>query len=384
MDLSAYLNFSIVLDYASGELRLTDTSTYPGGVRDLVSGKVVILQPDQLTTAGSFSDVTWDGTALTVAQKELRLSTKGKPQNGTYRITYTVNDGTDDTELTKEFTLSYTRPTLVLTKAFDVFTPNLSIIDSTDYAINETIQGVEREWTATVGSVGEVGGTAQVLDLAKSGSYYDAAYIITLISTVEYDINNWVKLFDNPSKTVEYTANTPPTLAELREDLAAMKSYKVNELNEDYIAASSIFQNLIDRGKNQDLDGLDEYITELQKYLNNNITPSYTNTNEVIPAYDWGSAGAGVVVWDDVLSKPPSNHVAFKVGDTGYPSSGNTYQSAAIAGKQVLVFRGGVVQRPSNPGDGGSYYEKTLPSDTVTFYPAFYTGDEIQIIVLGL
>lgn len=401
-DQTNVLDFSVELDYSvtPAKLRLTDTSTYGPGVAADITGKVEVTQPDQITTPGAFTDVVYSGGQLTVAEKELRLGTNGHPQNGNYSITYTVNHNGDISTRTKVFALSYTEPRLSITKALDVFTPNLRCIDSSSYIHSGlTYVGIIRSWNATVGSVGSTSGSSATFDLAIGGEYYDAEYAVTLQSVVEWYLTSysWVTIVDKITKEIEFTADTPPTLEEIGEMLEAYR-LEVEALSTNceeydtkhsyYLSASALYQNLMERGRRGNLDGLEDYIEQIEKLLNDNITPSYTNTNEVIPPYDWETTGSGSVTWNSITGKPSSHLIQFKVGDLGYPANGaTTFTDSRMLNCKVVVFRSGFLQWKDNPGDGDSYYSKTesgAGSDVLTVSPAFATGEKFLIITLPL
>jgi hypothetical protein len=384
-DLSAYINFSLLLDYSKDtpELLLTDISNYPGGVAESITGKVEILQPDGLTTDGNFGDVVYLDSQLTVAVKELRRSFTQRPQNGTYRVTYTVRAaGYEDTVIIRTFQLSYTPASLIIVKALDVFTPELSLIDTTSYSQSGLLlQSVERSWNVEVGSVGVTGGVSQTQNISLGGLYYDAAYVASLTTMIDFDLNGftWVSLRDALYKTITFTANTPATIDELRQSLVTLKE----EDEDDYIKANAIFTQFVDRGRVGDLDGLVDYVAQLLKIFNHNITPTYENTNEPIPPYDWGITTIGTVDWGNILNKPPDVEVMFRVGDSGFPAAGsNEYTNTLFAGRKLLVSRGGFLQWSANPGDGNSYYEKLKASPTMTFYGYLTDGESIHIIAL--
>lgn len=62
--------------------------------------------------------------------------------------------------------------------------------------------------------------------------------------------------------------------------------------------------------------------------------------------------------------------------------SGNTYVNNAMANLPVLVYRNKLMEPDINPGNGDSYFTKTLSSNTITFSTALTTGELIQIIIL--
>jgi hypothetical protein len=403
MNVSAYLNFSIALDYSvtPAKLRLTDTSSYPPGVAAGITGKVEIVQPDEITTPGTFTDVIYASGALTIAQKELRLGTDGHPQNGSYTVVYTVMHDGDTTSYARVFTLNYTEPKLIISRALDVFTPFLKAVDSSSYAVSGlTYQNIVRSWTATVGSVGSASGSSNELNLAVSGNYYDASYSVSLESIVEWDIAsyNWVTIFDKILKTVTFTADTPPTLVNILNEITAFKleldalrtncaEYETKKAN--YEAASIIYTNLRERGRRGDLDGLEGYIEEIQKLLNDGITPAYTNTNAIIPPYDWETAGgSGSTAWTSITGKPINHRIQFKIGDPGFPADGATvFTDTRLAGAKIIYLRNGFPQWRDNPGDGDTYYSKDdtgAGSNTMTVSPEWKTGEKILIFTLPL
>jgi hypothetical protein len=383
-DLSAYADFSVVLDYNASEFRLTDTSVYPAGLAEFVVGSVSILQPDGITTPGSLGDVSFVGSSLTVCTKELRRDYKGQPQNGTYVITYTVTaSGYDDTTVIKSFSLNYTEPVQSIVKGLNVFTPQLRLIDSTSYVHSGlALQSVARVWTIT-SPLGTTGGTGQTVDVSYGGQYYDALYTAVLDAVVEYDINSWATILDKVSRDISFQANTPPTIAGLRQSLVELKQ-RIDDcypINDDYQFASALFNDFLDRGRSQDYDGLVDYIGDLQKIFAGGYTPVYVNTNNPIPAYDWESAGISTVDWDDVINKPSPFEVMFKVGQSGFPSNGTSiYTNSQFANRKLMVSRNSLTQWSTNPADGNSYYEQL--GTQVTFYPALVEGESIHIIAL--
>ncbi len=395
-NLSAYLNFSVTLRYdlATKVIRIVDTSAYPVGVNAGITGIVSITQPDGIVVSGSFAspDVTWSGSALTVAEKELRVATNGQPQNGSYTVTYTVRHASyDDTTLTRVFTLNFTQPELVITKAFDVFTPEIRAIDTTDYDVTGLLlQNVTRSWSADIGTVGSTTGSTQEFDIAYSGQYYDAEYDITLESTVEWDLSSfsYVTIFKKISKTVSGSADTPKTIADLRDDLDAFKleldalinnSDRYETKNTLYTKASLLFQQMVDRGRNGELTGLEDYHYEIVRLLNDGVSPSYTNTNTAIAAYNWG-VGSGSATWASITGKPQSERIQWVTGDVGFPAAGtSTLTDARLSNVKIIYFRNGIQQYKGNPGDGDSYYDKPdsgAGSNILTVYGAWQTGDK--------
>jgi hypothetical protein len=108
-DLSGYIDFDLLLDFTQNKIILTDTGNYPVGVRQTLTGIVKITQPDGISVQGTFipvPDIVWNGTDLTQAIKELRLTSKATAQQGTYTIVYQIYDGVTVTTLTRQFQLA--------------------------------------------------------------------------------------------------------------------------------------------------------------------------------------------------------------------------------------------------------------------------------------
>jgi len=136
------------------------------------------------------------------------------------------------------------------------------------------------------------------------------------------------------------------------------------------------------------LAGLDTYIYQLEKIFNNNVNPTYENTNEAIPAYDWNTGGSGSVAWADITGKPSAITVEWVVGDVGFPGAGaTTYTNANFVNvpvARIYVFRNGLPQFFANPGDGDTYYSKNLADNFITFSNALVAVEKIIVLILPL
>lgn len=363
-NLSAYIDFNIVLSKnpSTSALTLTDPDNYPVGVDVNLKGYFVITQPDGITITGNYlsPDISWNGSELTEATKELRLRSTGGFQQGEYSITYNiVAPGYDETTLTKTFDLSYTSPTLTVSDDFDVFTPVLSVVDDTDYVqAGMTLVSVTRSWEATIISVEgtnqDISATTQTFDLSYLGSYYDSRYDVSLTVTITTELENpddWVRIADTIEFEDTYYAFIPPTIAELLELLTAYKATvdsancicgtgcvdNCTILKNTYSLAVSIYTHIVERGRAGETTGLDAYVIQLQKLLSNCVTPAYTNTNEAIPPYDWGgsSTGGSFIFFKQMI-------VGSGVNDA--PADGATnYTDPLLIGKRVLVFLDGLL-----------------------------------------
>lgn len=71
------------------------------------------------------------------------------------------------------------------------------------------------------------------------------------------------------------------------------------------------------------------------------------------------------------------------VGSVGSPfSAGTTYLNNAMAGYPVLVYRNKLMEPDTDPGNGDSFFTKTLSSNIITFNTALTAGELVQIIIL--
>jgi len=357
-NLSTYIDFSVTLAKGGGSssMLFSDPDNYPAGVDVGLKGYFTITQPDTVSITGSYGspDISWNGTALTTASKQLRLRSDGEFQQGTYTIVYHITaPGYDETTLTKTVVLAYSTPQLDITQDFDVFTPVLSLEDETDYGQgNMTLDNVTRDWEATIvtveGTPQDITGSNQIFDLSYLGSYYDSEYDVSLTVVATYtldDDDDWVSLAVTIEFEATYYAFIPPSLNELLDLLTAYKAQvdagncicgtacinNCTNLKNTYALAVSIFSHIIERGRAGLTDGLDAYVIQLQKLLSNCVTPSYENTDEAIPPYDWGTVAS-------------SNFAFFKQmivgsGINGAPADGATsYTDALLVGKRVVVF----------------------------------------------
>lgn len=359
-NLNDYIDFTATLakSPSSSSIVLSDPDNYPAGVDVTLIGYFVITQPDTITITGSFAapDIEWTGSELSTATKALRLRATGGFQQGTYSITYHVSaPGYDETVLTKTFDLSYASPTLEVTDNFDVFLPNLSVTDDTEYAQSGMdLDSVTRSWEATIISVEgtnqDINGSAATFDLSYLGSYYDSQYDVSLTATVTYILespDDWVTIEDEIEFEETYYAFIPPSIIELLEMLTDYKAEidaancicgtgcvdNCTILKNTYSLATSIYTHIVERGRAGVTEGLDAYVLQLQKLLSNCVTPAYENTNEVIPPYDWGSGGSG-----------GTNFTFYKQmivgsGVGGAPAVGaTTYVDALLINKSVVTF----------------------------------------------
>lgn len=357
-NLSAYIDFNAVLtkDTTSSTLVLSDPDFYPAGVDIDLLGYFVITQPDTITITGSYNtpDIYWTGSSLAIASKELRLTAIGGFENGTYTITYhIVAPGYDETILTRTFDLTYTNPTLTVTQDFDVFLPSLSVTDNTVYTqTGMSLVYQQRAWGALIitveGTPQTINGTLQTFDLSYLGSYYDSEYDVSLLVNSIYLLdspNNWVQINDTYIFQHVYYAFIPPTIIELLEMLTAYKAViddkncicgpgcgcNCKELISTYSLAVAIYTHIVERGRAGETDGLGDYVLQLQKLLSNCVTPTYTNTNEAIASYDWGSTGGTTFTF--------YKQMIVGSGVNNAPANGATsYTDTNLISKHIIVY----------------------------------------------
>lgn len=414
-DLSAYINFSAVLDKRGPELRLTDTGAYPAGVAQGLLGYFEVTQPDGLTIAsGSFASpsIYWDNGALVVTEMELRLNTANRFQNGGYTLKYYLrHTDYDDTTLTKTFVLNYSQPVLSFAPNFDIFTPSLSVEDATDYDQDGmTTDSITRSWEAAINTVEgtprTISGSQLEFDLAYQGAYYDSQYDVTLTVNPQYKLeapDDWVTLIDELVKAATYYAQIPPTIDELDDSMIELKNTMdaaqgncnlATTYTKRYLLASALYDDFRRLGCDNKTANLTKTLYQLLKLFNNNVNPVYENTGEEIPAYDFqcGGGSGGSVSWDDITNKPETETIAWVVdtdGSNGFPFNGqDTLTDARLANvpiDRVVVIRNGLQQMNSNPGDGDSYFTKaSTASNQIVFHPALSTGEKIIVIILAI
>lgn len=411
-DLSQYISIAVILDKSqpSPIFKVVDNSNYPSGVAQTIAGILSVTQPDNITISNSnFSapNIYWSSGALVPAILELRLDTSQTFQRSGpgYTVVYTVRaPGYSDTVLTKTFTLQYTPPTIVISNNFDIFTPQLSVQDTTTYQQSGlNFSGITDSWGAQIISVNGVTqtitGSGSSFSLVYLGNYYDSEYDIGLTITPVYVItaSPFVTIIDQLQTSIVLFGQIPPTLLALQTDLATLKSQLdaavadcnlYNILFDRYNLASSIYSQLVARGQSGSLAGLNLYVAQLLKIFNNNVTPVYVNTNQVIPAYNWGSA-AGSVNWTNIIGKPNTITVEWLVAPSnGFPGPGAiTYvdnRMTNIPSSRIYVFRNGIPQFSANPTDGDTYYTKNTADNFLTFSSALSTGEKLIVLILPL
>lgn len=287
------ISFNVRYDLTSAPtLVLTDATTYHVGA----IGIFTITQPDGYVRTGNFSspDISSSGGTLSTA---LRLSSTGGVQCGTYTIKYEIR--TTDlviSTFTREFVFTYVPVELNLKENFDVFTPSLSYSDMTLYGVNNYSNiSPTRAWTAVSIPTGTKTANTSTISLQHNGSYYDAVYTITLVSTLTYQHTTyaWLSVLEAVNKTVVAEACTPEPLEDI---IAMMETLRQNSINcagdlPIFEKAQSLFSHLMDQVKmallnNIPQDGIYDTYEDLMAILRNG--QPCVHTNLPIDPYDLG------------------------------------------------------------------------------------------------
>lgn len=381
--------WSVLFDYTEKVLTLNDTSSYPAGVPQLVKGNFTITQPDGLTRSNkdfSNPDISWNGTALNTFSIALRLDCKGEIQNGVYTIRYDVQaQGYDNSYLTRTFEFVINDITADITYDFDVFTPDLSCKDSTDYTQAGFTSSLDRTLEALILSNGVLlTTTGQTLDLAYGGNYIDSRYTFTLDTIVTYTGNpyTWLSAKIKVYQQLTDAADTPPTCKAMINQLNTYQD-NINEcgcvtsLNRAISLLNSINSSLASEDYSEALYNQILAFEDIVTYGGY----SYENTGDPIPAYNYdcgcsGSGGGGSI---------SSVVVSFKVGDPGYDLNGKssaTFSSLATgsgSAKTIVIFtKGGL---PMNPTTDYTFTPSTGKIDLL-LGAKFSTGEQIYIFAI--
>lgn len=388
-DLSSYIDFTVRIEMgqSSPKMFIEDTSDYPSGVNEDITGYFSIKSPDGGIDSGSWTnpDVTWDGAELTQKEFDARLNDKGVMQRGSYTIAYYV-DHPDyiPTVLTRTFNFQFDVPEFKLVERFDVFTPSLRYIDQTNYSVGDynTIVTL-KTWTASSIPTGNILGFSTIFDLAYGSEYYDARYDITFLSNTSYNSITYpyLSVSNEYFKSFSTYANTPPAIHDLvgyLNDLKDELDENVNnctlyeEYKKRYEYAASILFNILQSCKVGLTLPLKGYVEEFLSIVNNFVTPPYVNTNEIIPPYDCGEetpTAGSLVLLDE-----------FVIGDPGELPDGSTvYQNDDMTSKPIVFVDGiRVTYRVSFPGRHVTY---DLGAKELTFSSPLNTGEVVSIYI---
>lgn len=276
-------------------LVLTDTTTSPpvGFV-----GIFSITQPDGYTRTGNISspDIPSAGSSFSYV---LTLDSTGQVQRGSYTIVFTgAAPGYISTDFTRTFQFQYLPVTLSLTEEFDVFTPKLEYIDSTNYQVsNYNNTTVVRSWTAVSIPTGTLTSTASIFDIKYNNEYWDAYYTISLTASSVYthQVYSWLTVEETISKTVSTYAETPPPVDDIIDLIVILKNTlenqvdtvsEFNQTRQDFEYAQSLFTHILDRIKVANLTSIYRDLKDLIAILHNYQIPTYVPLNAPIDPYD--------------------------------------------------------------------------------------------------
>lgn len=303
------MSFGVKFDLdGAPTLVLTDTTTAPpaGFV-----GIFAITQPDGYTRTGNINtpDIPSAGSSFSYT---LMLDSTGQVQRGSYTIVYTgAAPGYLSTDFTRTFQFQYLPVTLSMTEQFDVFTPKLEYIDSTNYQVaNYNNTAVTRAWTAVSTPTGTITGSTSTFDVKYLNQYWDAYYTISLSASTVYthQVYSWLTVEETITKSVSTYAATPPTLLQLVTLISALKTevdrrvdevIDLQETRNDFEYSVSLFMHIIDKIKVQDLNSIYRDLKDLLAVLHNYQIPTYNPLNIPILPYDLTSFFPGAV-WGNI------------------------------------------------------------------------------------
>ena len=384
------VSFTVKFDLTGApKLVLTDTTSSPP--TDMV-GIFSITQPDGYERTGDIDD-----PDITAAGGEfefpLTLDSDGNVQCGEYIIVFTAAAPSYlSTDFTRQFDFDYEPAELDLVEDFDVFTPELTYNDNTDYARDGYNNGaVTRAWEAVSTPTGTLTATTQLFDLNLGGEYYDANYAIELVASLLYthQTYSWLTIEESITESVDAYAMTPPTAEELVEQLDTLQATIETldrtcrehcDLIMDYTYAEALLGQIIRKACMSLTDGIFDMLKRLITILNDNHIPTYVPTNDVILPYDTsalcGGGGGGST------QKQPHTYV---VGATaGAPTAGtNSWTLAAFEDSWIKIELNGQPVPVDDPLNGSYYTSKVLGSDTmsITNY-LFQDGDVITYTLI--
>ena len=288
------VSFNVRFDLTGApKLVLTDTTgSAPAGM----VGIYTIIQPDGYVRTGNIDSP--DTVAGGVFQYNLSPDSIGGPQCGNYTIKLTVAaPGYFSTDFTRTFAFSYAPVSLSLTKNFDIFTPNLSYSDGTNYSVSGYSTGaVTRSWLSNSTPTGNKTSSGVSINLAHNGQYYDAVYTTTLASTLTYQhtTNAWLSVAESLTKTEVASACTPKPLDELVQMLESFRNGDIDCAGEtpDFDRAQILYTHLIDMLRlllTGDIGqpGVLKVYEDFLFLVRGNQSVPCTHTNQPIPPYDF-------------------------------------------------------------------------------------------------
>lgn len=396
--LQGHISFTVKFNLTLNKLSLQFSSDISSPDIEGITAAFDVRQPDGLIRNGNTAspDVSWNGSGFPEFTLPLRLASDGNPQRGTYFIQVSaIATGYDAGIFSREFNYQFELSELKVTTIFDVFTPSLSATDETQHDVPEyTTNTLGRSWQAEI-PAGVIIGSASSIDLAYSGAYYDSLYKIHFGVNATYtnDIYSWLTVVAGRSKYFEKPAFIPPAMAILFSWLSALK------LHDDgcdcgcgcsksaYDKALALYKLIREKVCAQDTDCLNEMFNTFYSLTHNGAVWQYTNTNLVIPPYDFttGCSGnsPGLVNTGTVVVECIIGNTAVVTGTvytvSGLTNGSDTVTSDAFIDKRVRVVRGALTLPGQDPGDGSYYYTKIPSANNIILNSPLVTGEFIRI-----
>jgi hypothetical protein len=189
---------------ANYKIQITDTTDYSGV--STAYGFYRIEYPDGLYQENTDAlnpdfEIGQNFTELTFRMKNF------VPMAGQYRIIQKTYADTGDVETTKTITFSFVEPTLKLSNTSNLAEPSVSFTDATDYNLGFYTESISKvlssNFPSTLPFSGElVTTTSDVLDMVRSGSYYEGIYTPSISVAVVFTGTDHVIEW---SKTASFT-----------------------------------------------------------------------------------------------------------------------------------------------------------------------------------
>lgn len=393
----ANMSFNVKFDLdAAPTLVLTDTTgTPPAGL----VGIFEIIQPDGYVRTGNIStpDITAAGGSFSYT---LMLDSQGQVQRGSYTIKYTAAaPGYLSTDFTRTFQFQYLPVTLNLTESFDVFTPKLEYIDSTNYQVsNYNNTTVTRAWTAVSVPTGTLTSSLSTFDIKYNNKYWDCYYTITLSSSCVYthQVYSWLTVEETITKTVSTYAATPPTVNAFIALIVLLKNTleaevdtvsDFNQTRNDFEYAQSLFAHIVDRIRVQNLSGIYRDLKDLIAILHNYQIPTYVPLNAQINPYDltplfpgaaWGNIIGTITAQTDLV-----NYIASQISNQKYVTNignGSSTSFAISHGLNSLDVEVEVIENAT----GETVYTNNVRTSTSIVTVSFFaapTSNQYKVII---
>ena len=325
-NLSSKISFNVrFLFTGTPSIQLTPVTTLTLSEQVDLVGYFKITQPDEISEHQDYvtPDVYWNGSALTVPVKTLRLGSDQKYQKGIYQIVlYADHPDYTPGEHTKTFTFDFKEVTQVISRKFDLYTPELKYVDETNYTKpGYSILSQSSAWSGTSPAGNLTPSTTATFDLAIGGGYYDSSYNVSYSKTVIYQdsSNAWLGvavgyIYSDNAKS--YIPASMSTLLVYLNELKAKKDARTCDslLNALYEKTAVLYQHIRSRVCARNTDGLKEYFEEFYRLTHNYQNVVYQNTGGVIPAYDFTTGcGGGANTLGTLYIRPTIGATSFTV-----------------------------------------------------------------------